>query len=249
MAKDRYNEHELAMILRAAGAAQAKVTANSSGDAEYTVEEIASMASEVGIEARFIHAAADQLEQNRPRPKAPFGSATTELFDRNVDGIIGEEAWDDLVASIRAAFGSAGTVSKNGAIREWRSGGDFVFVHLTATERKGKTKIRLMLNRTGGLYFFWALGFAAMLVLSLLSVAWLKQLDIPVGSLFEGSFVAAMIFLCVRTGVARWGAKDSKVAVDVLDGLQSAALTQRQEWPSLLAQPDDALPDRLTESA
>src|SRR5476651_1242135 len=109
MAEDRYNEKELALILRAAASAQAKALSTSDAEAEFSVGEIASMASEVGIDSKYVLEAAQRFKDTRPTPKYLLGAGATQAFDQTYEGALDDEAWEDLLANLRATFGSGGT--------------------------------------------------------------------------------------------------------------------------------------------
>src|SRR5471032_1457994 len=114
MAEDRYNEKELAQILRAAASAQAKALSTSDAEAEFSVDEIASMASEVGIDSKYVLEAAQQFNGKRPTPNYLLGASATQAFDRTYAGTLDDAGWEDLLANLRSSFGSGGTVNASG---------------------------------------------------------------------------------------------------------------------------------------
>src|SRR5260370_39889221 len=133
MPERRYDEEEIAEILRAASEIQAG-TSEMSGQG-LTLSEVQRLAEEVGIDRAHVSAAAAEIGSS-PLPKSRFrfwGAPARVLYDRTCDGLIGDEGWEDVVAALRAATGRPGVLSTHGASREWSGGAALTSTLHTAT--------------------------------------------------------------------------------------------------------------------
>ncbi|AIE86830.1 hypothetical protein [Fimbriimonas ginsengisoli] len=159
MADRRYDEKELAAILRAAAAAQAE-GAEASGEREgFTLAEVERLAAEVGIEGKHVAAAAAKLDSTPVRKGFLFfGAPTTEQLERSFAGELTDLAWEEVVGELRKTFGTAGKTSVVGSSREWAGGSDLFGAHVSATPRNGQTRYRLMIRYEGGVVLAWMLG-------------------------------------------------------------------------------------------
>lgn len=236
MSEDRYNEKELGQILRIAAAAQAKASAQVDGDVDFSVQDISSMAAEVGIDPKYVLEAAGQIADKRPSQQGAF----SDVFDKTLAGILSDQGWQDLVADLQSTFGSVGTTDSTEMSREWSGGHELYSVHMSAIERDGKTKLRLMLNRTGGLYFTWALGVAAIFLITVLSLIPLKALGLAISPALTMPLVAFATFMAIRNGVQRWTSQTRAKAKAFVSGLELP--TRRQETVPATTREADAEP-------
>lgn len=150
MAERRYNEKELATILRRAAEAQAEGSVQANDNAGFTQAEIERLAAEVGIDAKHIAGAVESLGNNPEHVGLLKQSTRTRpVLERTIDGTLDDFAWEEVVAELRLVYGSAGTVSEVGSSREWAGGTEFTTAHLSATPRNGKTRLRLTLHQEG----------------------------------------------------------------------------------------------------
>jgi hypothetical protein len=125
MDRRRYDDDEVAEIL-----ALATSDGNTSGAAQptaaagLTLEELRSIAADVGIAPARIDEATRALERRGsvPAPStllgAPRSVARTVPLQRGLD----DEEWERLVADLRATFGAVGEVTTHGALRSWSNG-------------------------------------------------------------------------------------------------------------------------------
>lgn len=148
MAERRFNEKELAAILRKAAAAQAEGTVQSADTTGFTQAEIERLATEVGIDPKHIAGAVEALGTESEHSAPNRGSSRMrKVIERTYDGTLDDQAWEEVVAELRLVFGGAGTASEVGTSREWAGGSEFASAHLSATPRNGKTRIRLTINQ------------------------------------------------------------------------------------------------------
>lgn len=152
MPERRYNEQELAAILRAAAEAQAQGSRASEPEG-FSLADIERLAQEVGIDPALIAPAAGKLQAtSRPKRFRLFATPIRETYEYNADEILDDSAWEDVVAELRVTFASSGKVSTVGFSREWVGGTDFLSAHLSATPRKGRTRYLLSVRRDGAVF-------------------------------------------------------------------------------------------------
>jgi len=251
MDQDRYNEEELARILREAATAQADASAATESGTGFSVDEISSMASEVGIDPKFVTQAAEQVSQSRDRPKRKylFGAPTVDILERTCEGVLDDEGWQDLVTRLRSVFGSDGVVSSMGSAREWKGGSDTTSAHMSATERNGRTKYRLMINRTGAVYLGWAIGISVSFVTLLVLLIQMNETRFFINKALVLPAVACMLFAFIRSIISHNAVRGS-ARVDTLMG-QLKELTRPALQTSLPAKDanDETLTRRLIENA
>lgn len=89
-----------------------------------SLPELRTIASEVGIDPRFIDSAAREVVVRRGAPPAKerFGVPDLLRADRVIPEEIDDEEWMRIVEEMRAAFGMTGVVSSYARVREWHSG-------------------------------------------------------------------------------------------------------------------------------
>ncbi|HLO99086.1 MAG TPA: hypothetical protein VK171_10870 [Fimbriimonas sp.] len=150
MSERRFNEKEIAEILRKAAAAQAESVSQSSDNTGFTQSDLERLAAEVGIDPKHIAGAVDDLGvESGPVGLLKGSSRTRPVLERTFDGTVDDVAWEEMVAELRLAFGGAGVASEVGSSRDWAGGNEFSTVHLSATPRNGKTRVRMTLHQEG----------------------------------------------------------------------------------------------------
>ena len=101
------------------------------------------IAQEVGIEPRFVDAAARELALRRDHPVAKeFMGVPEELtIQRVLPERVDDDEWIRIVDDLRATYGITGHVSQYGRVREWQSGaapnssaGSLIHLRLEETE-------------------------------------------------------------------------------------------------------------------
>jgi hypothetical protein len=246
MADDRYNEKQVASILREAAAAQARALSNGGGDVDLTAEEIAAMASEVGIEPRFVLEAANKLESTKPKKRYLWGAPNVETITRTFDGHMDDQTWDDLLSGLQKTLSSVGTVTVRPGKRSWKSGNEMMMAEFTATEQDGKTKARLVVNYSGVIWFTWAFGFAIMFVVTMLTLKWARHGVIPFDSWIFAPLIIGAIFGVVRAFVGMLVNDTRAKAQSLVGGLEDSLPGVSHQLPAAV---QDPLPERLREKA
>lgn len=221
MAERRYNEKELAEILRRAGRRQFSRSADDS--TSFSLADIQRLASEVGIEPALVAAEAASLPE-REEEGAGFWGATPYLMrDVTVPGPISEETWEEIVAELRASLGGVGEVTSTELSREWDGGTDFRAALLAATRRGNETRLRLTFRQYGGLSLGWAFGFVFTFVFTMITFASLKH-GLPVGVILAGMLAAVAFCLGVVNRLfARWQSKNRRLLDRTLERVQRIA--------------------------
>jgi hypothetical protein len=221
-------------------------------EVSFTIDDIKRLASEVGIEPRHIAKAAEQLGEPPKRLKRFefFGAHATEVLERTYDGLLDDEAWEDLVGELRLTFGSEGTSTQVGHSQEWKGGTDTISAHLSATVRNGRTRYRLAVNRTGGISITWALGFPVMfLTWFILNIA----LSRAQSGLFEHCLYSA-IALGITYGLthaiaARWANASRPEIESLMDRISELTPHTAALQPSRADSVRQSTAETLTENA
>lgn len=154
MAEPRFDEQQVGAILKRATEIQSDLSPETTSTG-MTLPELQRIASEVGIEAHVVEQAARELQSAKP---AATGSANSRTYDCTVEGIVTDDAWDDIVTRLREFVGRPGTSTVQGNTREWAGGWDIGHVTLTATTRGDKTRFRMWIDTTGGSILSWIVG-------------------------------------------------------------------------------------------
>jgi hypothetical protein len=144
----RHSDREIARILHHAAELQqqdrergAVATDPAAG---LSLDELKLIAAEVGIEARYVEAAAADVHQGGKNRRRFFfwGAPASSEVEQVVNGEVTEEQWDTLLATIRRSTGNSGQPSALGRTLEWRGELD----HVSISPRNGQTHMRLMSN-------------------------------------------------------------------------------------------------------
>ena len=222
MAERRYNEAELAAILRAAADAQSSSASPSDEPGGYSLAEIERLASEVGIDPKHIASAADNLSSlPQAKPKFLFwGAPMRQTIERNYEGTIDNSSWEESVAELRNAFGSTGTAGVVGSSREWSGGHDFRLAHLVATPKSGRTRLRLTVNIKDMLAVAWMVG----IILTILATALAGTLIYKSGFKpmvpFGCTVVALLSYISINRIVTKWTAGTMAIAESLMDKIE-----------------------------
>jgi len=225
MAERRYNEKELAAILKAASEAQAKDLGPAEDSAGLTLSEIAKLATEVGIDPVHISHAAEKLERLPAKKEFNFwGASAQQVIERTVEGTFDDVGWEEAVAEMRMAYGSAGTASEIGTSREWSGGSEFRYAHISATPKNGKTRIRVQIHQEGALVVRWMFAFATSFFTSILIVAAAKKAHLPTAPVI-GMILALVLTILLLTKwlVAKNSLKNAAQTESLMDRLGNLA--------------------------
>ena len=159
MSDRRFNEEEVAAILKQAAEAQyADNRLLPSGDG-MTLAELQSIGREVGISPEMIQQSAQRFKPaQQPTRKLiglPVGVAQTVEFNRKLT----DQEWERIVADLRETFEAQGVVRQQGSLRQWTNGNLQALLEPTATGQrlrmrteKGNAPVLI----GGGLFVFTA---------------------------------------------------------------------------------------------
>ena len=144
----RYNDREIALILKKAAERQEDVAPREGG---YSLAELEEIAAQAGIDATHVRSAARDLAMvDRPAGHGFVGSPTIIELERGGEGEIPESEYGDLVELIRDLTHEVGKVSRVDRTMEWiTSRNDMIGMHISVNPGKGKTRVRLVTRHDG----------------------------------------------------------------------------------------------------
>jgi len=158
----RYSDDEIAAIFEQAAEAQEAAHRSRPHGEGLTLAELQQIGRESGITPEFIARAAANVDRAPHRePRATLlGLSVGVARTADVPGPLTDAAWDRLVVDLRATFQAAGTVKRDGSLREWRNGNLHVLAEPTESgyrlhfrTRKGNAQQSLTLS-----FFFLLIG-------------------------------------------------------------------------------------------
>lgn len=146
----RYNEKEVALIIRQASELQ-EADATRDSSAGMSLVELEQVAREAGLDPALIRRAAADLD-TRVTDRTPsrlLGAPTSLRLERTIDGEVSPDEYDALVAEIQRAVGGMGSASLLGRSLQWTSAGggrhrvSTRTVQVTVAPKNGRTTIRI----------------------------------------------------------------------------------------------------------
>lgn len=150
MTERRYNEDEVALIIRKAVDAGADDPAAGTGKG-LSLSELREIGAEVGIEAARIEAAATALERRDAAPVGKvLGLPTTLQLDRVVPVRLGQEHLPRLLDVIRRELARQGIVEEVLGGFEWRARGGMGGRYVSIRPEGDQTRIRVLGNYRDG---------------------------------------------------------------------------------------------------
>ena len=136
MSDRRFNEEEVAEILKDAAEAQYAGDRLLPSTGGLTLAEIQSIGREVGISPEMIQKSAQRFKPaQQPTRKLlglPLGVAQTVEFDRKLT----DQEWERIVADLRETFEAQGVVRQQGSLRQWTNGNLQALLEPTATGQR-----------------------------------------------------------------------------------------------------------------
>jgi len=223
MPERRYNEEELAAILR--GAAEAQSTGPITGDEKsgYSLADIERLASEVGIDPKYIATAAENLPVERPNERGFrfFSAPIRQTIERSFVGNLDDLSWEESVDELRSTYHSNGTTATVGLSKEWIGGSDFRQVQLYASSRGGKTRLKINILQKDTIAVVGILGFFLTFVASLGLGSFLESNGMSARPGYVIGFLIA-VFALTR-GLAKWSAQNRQTAEKVLRRIEEFA--------------------------
>ena len=136
MSDRRFNEEEVAAILRDAAEAQYSDDRLLPSSGGLTLAEVQSIGREVGISPEMIQKSAQRFKPaQQPTRKLlglPLGVAQTVEFDRKLP----DQEWERIVVDLRETFEAQGVVREQGSLRQWTNGNLQALLEPTATGQR-----------------------------------------------------------------------------------------------------------------
>ncbi len=136
MSDRRYNEEEVAAILKDAAEAQYSDDRLLPSSGGLTLAELQAIGREAGISPEMIQKSVQRFQPARqPTRKLlglPLGVAQTVEFDRKLT----DQEWERIVADLRETFVAPGVVRQQGSLRQWTNGNLQALLEPTATGQR-----------------------------------------------------------------------------------------------------------------
>jgi hypothetical protein len=153
----RYNEKEVADIIRRASELQQLETTSESSTG-LSLAELEQVAREAGLDPALVRRAATDLDTrvSDEQPSAFLGAPTALHLERTIDGEIPAEEYEPMVIEMQSRLGMVGSATTLGRSLQWtvqsadRHRAATRTVQITVTPRNGRTTIRIE-ERLGGL--------------------------------------------------------------------------------------------------
>lgn len=159
MSDRRFNEEEVAAILKEAAEAQYSGDRLLPSSGGLTLAELQSIGREAGISPEMIEKSAQRFKA-APKPTRkllglPLGVAQTVEFDRRLT----DKEWERIVADLRETFEAPGVVREQGSLRQWTNGNLQALLEPTATGQR--LRMRTVKGNAPGLIGFGMVVFSA----------------------------------------------------------------------------------------
>ncbi len=154
----RFSDEEVARILRAASELQER-SAGPGGSRGLTLDDLRQVASEVGIDPRFIElAASDVRGQAASESNAAVGGSYAWAVHRTVPGEVDPKNLDRIIRAIRLVVGQKGEVDDVFGLMEWSYDDGLGPIMVGITCRDGVTEIDVTARRSGEVGLWFGLG-------------------------------------------------------------------------------------------
>ena len=240
LADDRvaYNEREVGAILRRAADLQAREE-NTAIGAGITLGELERASADIGIDPRFVRAAAAEHER-----EGLTASAGLIELRREVSVEVTDETWEEMVAELRSTFGHPGTVSRSGRAYEWHLKREpdpetRPSVQVTVRTRDGRSEI-VILSSVGTIATVsWLVGGLSGLGASLLTVEPLARdghVPVLIGLLIAAGIMGSTL-LATYGGLTPWLRQDRRKLNRLLNLLATRAEEELEERPTHIPAP------------
>ena len=136
MSERRFNEEEVAAILKAAAEAQYSDDPLLPSGGGMTLAELQSIGREIGISPEMIQQSAQRFKPAQQPTRRllglPLGVAQTVEFDRKLT----DQEWERIVVDLRETFEAQGVVRQQGSLRQWTNGNLQALLEPTATGQR-----------------------------------------------------------------------------------------------------------------
>ncbi|MBS1700247.1 MAG: hypothetical protein JST12_01180 [Armatimonadetes bacterium] len=148
MSERRFSEAELRQILKSAATAQAESLGGPIASQDFGLDDVRRIAAEVGIDSKYVEAAARQHVPISSSPKKFNLKATVpiQVFERRCPTLMSAEAWQESIGEMRREFGDIGTTSSSGSTVYWSSRSPGRAVRLEAVPVEDGTCLGLVIE-------------------------------------------------------------------------------------------------------
>lgn len=189
----RYSEREFALILRKAAELGSRPGEPSGSAPGFSLREIKTIAADVGIDPGLVEqaarlVAADSIPSGFERV---IGGPVRYRRDFRVAGELTEERASRLLTALRAAYGQHGDGESGAAALSWGSRGEPSRTFASAYSEGGETRVRLGVDRHGGLLLTTFLNLTGGVLTASIAGAILGPESFAAGAAILGSGVAA----------------------------------------------------------
>lgn len=173
----RFSDEEVARILKSAADLQERSTPPGEPGRGLTLEDLRQIASEAGIDPRFVELAAADAHAPVERDASVLaGGAYAWAVHRTVPGIVPEADRDRILRAIRSVMGQKGEVEDLYGRMEWSFDDSLGPVMVGVASRDGRTEIDVSARRAG-------------------EAGLLHGIGVPFGGFFGGAALAGLIGL------------------------------------------------------
>lgn len=220
-----YNEREIGALMKRA--TEIHEASEGAPHRHLSLAEIEQLATELGVPAEALLAAALELEHGRSpsRKKNLLGGPFVTDEMRVVNGEVSDSYWEDVVLDLRQATGRTGRISETGQAREWSyhmgegdDGVNFTKTKVTVRPKDGQTSIHIR-KQYGGLALWYP---AALIPLVSLMLAVTNAFPGPeVG--FPSLAAVMALMIVVRTLIASASDRKKDSIRKLADRLQASA--------------------------
>lgn len=233
-AERRYSNREFSLIMGKAYDLEERLPQPTSARDGLTLEEMRSIALEVGLDPAALVRAADLVPAERSGAAArALGAPEAFTYELRLDAALDDEARDVLLQTVRRVLSQRGETRLAGDVLEWKSVGRSDHVWLTVASRGGRTVIELTGDRRPSLLvsllfpaLFWGALATALAMTSTLAA---------------GAFLLPVGFVIATLATARlsWRAASRRLRAR----LERLAIALRADATRLAIEPG-ASPDR-----
>jgi hypothetical protein len=182
MTERRYNDEEVALILREASQVQ-----EGEGRGEgLSLAQLKQIATEVGLDPAAVEAAARRLAKRRPAVRSLlFDTPVAPEFDEEIPGELEQKDMTEVVTVIRRALGRRGVSEADLGALEWSARDAMGGRYVSVLPKDGTTRVRVFGNFRDGLML---VGLGAGIPLTITFTAMLGRLGV-------GEFLGPAILL------------------------------------------------------
>ncbi|NNE68777.1 MAG: hypothetical protein HKN29_00285 [Rhodothermales bacterium] len=223
-----YNEREIGALMKRA--TELHESSVGTSNRHLSLEEVETLAAELGLPAAHVREAALELEHGEPDSgrRGLFGGPFVIDETRVVAGEVSDSIWEDVVLDLRQFTGRTGQTSLVGRAREWShyigegdEGINFTRIKAMVRPRDGQTSIHLR-KQFSGVAMWYPIVLVPMVSLMLAVTNAFPGPEVGIASL---AAVAASMVL-VRSLIVSWSDRQRENLKGLADQMRAAASNQ-----------------------